>query len=200
MTRLAQSNFIQGGFYHIYNRSIHKQDLFSDISDYKRYLYRIKTYKDQHDISILAYCLMPNHIHMLIRQNGPEPVSTFIQKLHTAYSMYFNKKYNNVGHVFENRFKTKIVGDGDILAHLSRYIHLIPAKLVNKLPSYKWSSYSIYLSNSNDNLLDTNYVLNMFKTRKESSDETALKYKDFVKSYNGNFEEIHKVIFDYPDL
>ena len=108
MARLSQANFVQGGYYHIYNRGNRKQNIFHSSKDYSRYLEKLKDYKKKHDISILAYCLMPNHIHLLLRQNSPEPVSTFIQKLHTAYSMYYNKKYEQVGHIFQNRFKAKI--------------------------------------------------------------------------------------------
>jgi len=168
MSRVAQSNFIQGGFYHIYNRGIRKQDIFMDNKDYKRYLDRLKEYQNKHDLSILAYCLMPNHIHLLLRQDGPEPISTFVQKLHTAYSMYFNKKYKQVGHLFQGRFKAKIVGNDEYLRHLSRYIHLNPKKLVRKLSSYEWSSYPTYIGIKAENFLNTNFVLKMFQSKNEN--------------------------------
>src|SRR3989344_3048534 len=98
--RIPQSNFIQGGFYHIYNRGNNKQDIFRDNKDYKRYLEKLAEYKKKHNVSIIAYCLMPNHVHLLLRQNGPQPISDFIQQVHTAYSMYFNKRHQIVGHLF----------------------------------------------------------------------------------------------------
>ena len=200
MARLPQASFIQGGFYHIYNRGNRKQKIFLNDKDYKRYLDRLKEYKSKHDITILAYCLMPNHVHLILRQDGPEPISTFIQKLHTAYSMYFNKKYQQVGHVFENRFKTKIINKDEYLTHLSRYIHLNPKRLVKKLSSYRWSSYPAYLHEITDDLLDTNFVLKMFKSKNQTLEDAVNNYKDFVKAYDGNFEEIHEVIFDHPNL
>lgn len=201
MARLTQAHFVQGGYYHIYNRGNRKQKIFLNNKDYQRYLDRLKEYKDKHHVSILAYCLMPNHIHLLVRQNGPEPISNFIQKLHTAYSMYFNKKYEQVGHIFQDRFKAKIVGKDEYLMHLSRYIHLNPKKLVSKLPAYKWSSYSSYINSKNqDDILDTKFVLSMFKNKNQTFEDAQSVYKEFVKSYSGNFEEIHQVIFDYKNL
>ena len=140
MSRTPQSHFVQGGYYHIYNRGNRKQKIFLHDIDFRRYLAKLKEYKDKHNVTILAYCLMPNHVHFLLRQNSPEPVSTFVQKLHTAYSMYFNKKYEQVGHLFADRFKAKIVTKDEYLTHLSRYIHLNPAKLVNQLTAYTRSS------------------------------------------------------------
>jgi len=182
-----QANFFQGGYYHIFNRGIRKQNLFNDEKDYQRYITRLKEYKGKHHISILAYCLMPNHIHLLVRQDGPEPASKFIQRLHTAYTMYFNKKYGLIGHPFQSRFKAKIVDRDEYLMHLSRYIHLNPAKLVSKLPSYKWSSYPKYLEETDDQIPDTKLILSMFKTKNGSLEDARSSYKEFVRAQ----EQIH---------
>lgn len=194
---LPQANFIQGGFYHIFNRGIRKQNLFADDKDYKRYLDRMREYKDKHSISIIAYCLMPNHIHLLIRQNGPEPASAFVQRLHTAYTMYFNKKYDLVGHPFQSRFKAKMVGKDEYLRDLSRYIHLNPKKLVSKLPSYKWSSYPAYLKDSENNLADTKFILSMFKKKNGSQEEAINSYMEFVKSQGEYYDNITHLIFPH---
>lgn len=197
--RIPQSHFIQGGFYHVYNRGNRKQDIFLHTKDYNRYLDRLKEYKNKHFISVIAYCLMPNHIHLLLRQDGPDPVSTFIQRLHTSYTMYFNKKYNQNGHVFESRFKAKIVGSDDYLTHLSRYIHLNPKGMVKKLSAYEWSSYPAYLQKKTEDFLDTNFVLKMFRNKNQSTTDAANNYHEFVKAYSGNFEEINKIIFDFKN-
>ncbi len=196
-TRNQQSNFIQGGFYHVFNRGNRKQNIFLSDKDYKRYLEKMKEYRKKHNISILAYCLMPNHIHLLVRQNGPEPVSTFIQRLHTAYSMYFNKKYSQVGHIFQDRFKAKIIDRDEYLMHLSRYIHLNPAKIVTKLPSYKWSSYPTYLEEIEDDLTESKFVISMFKTKNGTFDEARNSYKEFVKSQEEYFDNISHLIFPH---
>lgn len=193
---LPQSNFIQGGFYHVYNRGIRKQNIFRESKDYLRYLERMQDYKDKHQVSIIAYCLMPNHIHLLLRQNGPKPASQFIQRLHTAYSMYFNKKYEEVGHLFQNRFKAKIISKDEYLMHLSRYIHLNPQKLVRKLPAYKWSSYPSYITQSGKNgLVDTKFVLSMFKKKKDSWEDAIFAYVDFVKIQKHNPQRINSILF-----
>lgn len=190
-----QSNFIQGGFYHIYNRGIRKQDIFIEKKDYQRYLDRMIEYKDRHHVSILAYCLMPNHVHLLIRQNGPEPASQFIQRLHTAYTMYFNKKYNLVGHPFQSRFKAKIITKDEYLMHLSRYIHLNPQKLVSKLPAYKWSSYPDYIKgNSDRGLVETKFVLSMFKRKNQQMEDAIRQYIEFTRAQQQS-QTLEKVLF-----
>lgn len=194
---LPQANFFQGGFYHIFNRGIRKQNLFNGDKDYQRYLDRLKEYKEKHNISLLAYCLMPNHVHLLIRQNGPKPASQFIQRLHTAYSMYFNKKYALVGHPFQGRFKAKLVDKDEYLMHLSRYIHLNPKKLVTKLPSYKWSSYPAYLEENSDSILDTKVVLSLFKTKNGDMERARESYKEFVRAQEEYFDNINHLIFPH---
>ncbi len=138
----------QGGYYHIYNRGNHRQDVFLEKADYIGYLERLRKYKEKHKISIICYCLMPNHFHLLVRQDGQSPLYKFIHSLHTSYSMYFNRKYDKVGHLFQNRFKQKEITDDKYLLQLSAYIHLNPltAGLVDKLEDYQWSSYLDYIN------------------------------------------------------
>ena len=195
MQRTPQSNFIQGGYYHIYNRGNRKQNIFLNEKDYKRYLAKLKEYRQKHNVTILAYCLMPNHVHFLLRQNSPEPVSTFIQKLHTAYSMYFNKKYEQVGHLFADRFKTKIVARDEYLTHLSRYIHLNPEKLVKKLTAYTWSSYPAYMGIKDDEITDTKFVLSFFKRKNDSNRDVINAYKYFVKEEAEDLNKIRHLLF-----
>ncbi len=181
MSRLAQSNFIQGGYYHVYNRGNRADNIFFDTKDYKRYLDRLKQYKKKHDVSVIAYCLMPNHLHLLLRQNGPKPISTFIQRVHTAYTMYLNNKHKTTGHVFESRYKAKIVNRDDLLSHLSRYIHLEPKTVVKRLPAYKWSSYPTYIGQTPDEITEPNIVLSMFKRKNQTQEDAILAYKLFVQ-------------------
>lgn len=195
--RLPQSNFVQGGYYHVFNRGNRKQNVFHQTRDYKRYLESLAKYKDRHDISILAYCLMPNHVHFLIRQNGPKPISAFFQRLHTAYTMYFNKKYGFTGHVFESRFKTKVVGRDEYLMHLTRYIHLNPKSLVTRLPAYKWSSYPTYLSQTKDEITEPNFVLSMFKRKNQTKEDAILSYKLFVRSEEIAHKSIDRLTFPH---
>ena len=194
MSRLPQSHYIQGGYYHVYNRGNHKQNIFLIEKDYKRYLEKLKEYKQKHNVTILAYCLMSNHVHFLLRQNSPEPVSTFIQKLHTAYSMYFNIKYATVGHLFADRFKAKIVARDEYITHLSRYIHLNPIKLVTKLTSYKFSSYPTYMGLIDDEITDTKFILSYFKRKNDSTTDVINAYRFFIKEEQ-DLQKIRDLIF-----
>ena len=196
MSKFPQSNFVQGGFYHIYNRGNNKQDIFKNNMDYKRYQTYLKQFKQKHNVSVIAYCLMPNHVHLLLRQNGPDPLSNFMQRVHTAYSMYFNKKYQLVGHLFQGPFKTKIIKRDEYLTHLSRYIHLNPQKLVTKLPSYKYSSYPVYIGANVDDLVDTKFVLPMFKRKNQTLQDAQLSYKLFVRSQALDITLIDHLTFD----
>lgn len=195
MPRTPQSHLVQGGYYHIYNRGNRKQKIFLGEKDFKRYLTKLKEYKDKHNVTILAYCLMPNHVHFLIRQNSPEPVSTFVQKLHTAYSMYFNKKYDTVGHLFADRFKAKIVAKDEYIIHLSRYIHLNCAKLVEKLTAYTWSSYPTYMGLSNDEITDSKFILSYFRRKNDSERDVINAYRYFVKEEEQDLNKIRHLLF-----
>src|SRR3989338_7697833 len=142
--------FIPNGHYHIYNRGHNKNPIFLQTKDYQRYLKRLEEYLKKHDVALLCYCLMPNHVHLLMRQNGDESIERFIHRLHTAYTMYFNKKYERIGAVFQGRFKAKLIETDEYLIHVSRYIHLNPLEILRaqgpalRLDKYPWSSLKEY--------------------------------------------------------
>ncbi len=159
-------NFASGQCYHLYNRGEGKQDIFLDDDDRRFFLMRLKEYlwpdKVQTKPSIggyirkplppgsfnlLAYCLMPNHFHLLIKQLTNLSISKLIARVCTSYSVYFNKKYERVGHVFQDQYKAVLVEHDSYLTWLSAYIHENPkvAGLVSNLEDYTWSSYKDYL-------------------------------------------------------
>ena len=172
--------FYKGGYYHIYSRGIEKRTIFQDDADYRRFLNKVKLYGDKYKISVLVYCLMPNHYHLLINQKTDLIVSLFIQRLNLAYSMYFNKRYERVGPLFQGRFKAKLIQTDEYLLHLSRYIHLNPRELLPKnkaLQIYIWSSYRTYLGLRHVDLLtDSSTILNYFSMTNPNRD-----YKKFVE-------------------
>lgn len=143
-----------GEYYHVYNRGNSKQDIFLDEQDYLIFqglLYLMNmgrritlresgssSYSYPRDITIVsigAYCLMPNHVHILIKQTIDGGISKYTQKLFTAYAMYFNKKYKRTGGLFEGVFKSKHVTNDTYLQYLYAYIHLNPLKIID--PSWK---------------------------------------------------------------
>ncbi|MEK7171235.1 MAG: transposase [Patescibacteria group bacterium] len=137
-----------GASYHLYNRGNGKQIIFFGDEDRRLYLGLLRKFAIETGFLVIAYCLMPNHVHLLVRQRGQDGPSKLISRLHTSYSMYFNKKFGKVGHLFQGRYKQKIVADDNYLVCLLSYIHLNPVKdqLTLKPESYEWSSYGEYRS------------------------------------------------------
>lgn len=113
--------FTQGHYYHIYNRGADRRSIFKEDENYAFVLRRVKEYAAQFSIAIIAYCLMPNHYHFLVRQDGDEPVSTLFQRVFNSYSKAFNKRYGRSGTLFEGRFQSIHVDQQGYLLHLCQY-------------------------------------------------------------------------------
>src|SRR3989338_1297505 len=111
---------------------------------------------------------MPNHIHLLIRQDGDESIDRFIHRLHTAYTMYFNIKYERIGSVFQGRFKAKLVETDEYMLQVSKYIHLNPLEILRaqgpalKLELYEWSSYPLYIGIKTSQFINSSEILDFF--------------------------------------
>lgn len=184
--------FTAQGYYHVYNRGHNKQSIFLDAKDYQRYLKRLREYLEKHEVTILAYCLMPNHIHLMLRQDGEELIDRFIHRLHTAYTMYFNKKYERVGAVFQGKFKAKLIESDEYLLHVSRYIHINPVELFDfqpqglalrlQLEKYPWSSYGEYIGGRSALISDPTVIRNYFSN---SPIHEKMTYRSFVEEYLG---------------
>jgi putative transposase len=186
MNNRDYKQFAKGGIYHIYNRGNLKENIFRGNEDYSFFTFRLRQYLFPEEellipgsriiplpekaFSLICYCLMPNHYHLLIRQNTDMPPSRLISKLATSYSKYFNAKYERVGHLFQGCYKqVPVVGNRQLL-WLSAYIHQNPkkAKLVSDPIRYDWSSYSDYLAEHAHTLVSgSDIILDQFKTRKE---------------------------------
>lgn len=180
-------------YYHIYNRGVEKRRIFIDTDDYRFFISllqrhlgassvddtRGKDYIKFENLSLLAYCLMPNHFHLMIYQgNEPQEFSKLLRSISTAYTMYFNKKYDRVGHLFQDRFKASRIHDDGYYLHITRYIHLNPRNPFE----YEWSSLPNYLGQRSDDWLDQGRVMGAFTNRQE--------YRDFVSDYAGHSEMI----------
>lgn len=179
-------------YYHIYNRGVEKRKIFLDDQDSGYFIHILKRhldgevhkdksgrpYRKHEDIDLLAYCLMPNHYHLLIYQGEDTVAFTkLIRSVATAYSHYFNKKYGRVGHLFQDRFKASRVDNDAYLAHISRYIHLNPANPFG----YKWSSLSNYVKPNNDSWVKSGKIIEQFTS---SSDYVA--FVNDYKSYKSD--------------
>lgn len=136
-------------YYHIYNRGNQKQDIFRDESDYLYYLKKLQAVLEKRSFALICYCLMPNHIHLIVQQRDDDSPVQLIASLHTSYSMHFNYKYHTVGHLFQDRYKQRVIENDDYMKSLIAYIHLNPvkARICAYPKEYQWSSYREYASN-----------------------------------------------------
>lgn len=202
---------VENGYYHIYNRGVEKRIIFQDERDYKVFLGYLKEYLSPppkpediiktfilqgttfkgvarqpnnyfHKIELIAYCLMPNHFHLLIKQIEKGSMSSFMKSISTRYSMYFNKKYDRVGSLFQNIYKAVNVLDEEYILHLSRYIHLNPAEYTKDLTK-AYSSYVEYLGKRKTEWIKPRVVLDYFNNAKQDVFKTKNNYKDFVEKY-----------------
>ncbi len=135
-----------GTYYHLYNRGNNKQKIFRGHLDYIFYLKRLKSVLEKCKFDLVCYCLMSNHVHLVVKQSNEIAPAKFISSLHTSYSMVFNKKYGLVGHLFQDRYKQKIIKSDEYMKALIAYVHLNPvtAKLSKFPKNYCWSSYLEY--------------------------------------------------------
>lgn len=156
--------------YHIYNRGLNKERIFNQAKDYERFLAKADEYKKKYDIQIIAWGLVPNHFHMLVRAVGlgvrtPNQITSFFLKLQQSHAMYFKNKYEKIGPVFQGRFRAKTVKDEEYLIKLLHYIHSQPSH--HKICSdWDWPYTSLYhyISRSPDSdLISVDDYYNSFK-------------------------------------
>ena len=156
MARTARL-FIANACYHIMVRANQGSPVFRDEADFGYYLKLMHKYKIRCDCLIYAYCLMKNHVHILLEAPlGLRSMSSFMHGINQSYAMMFNKKYAQVGHVWQNRYKNFVVLKDDYLVSLISYIELNPlrANIVLKPEDYRWSSYSARALGKKDIILD----------------------------------------------
>jgi putative transposase len=192
--------FGEGAYYHIYNRSNNKEKIFLCKEDFNFFLLKLKQnlFPDKilsrmrslpsNSFSLVCYCLMPNHYHLLIRQNTDIPTSKLLQRICTSYSMYFNKKYQKSGHVFQAKFKQVTIDTDKYLLWLCAYIHQNPAVagIVKSPVEYQWSSYGEFIkSDINSDLCQKSIILDQFKN--------SLEFAKFV-------DDSYKIIRERKDI
>lgn len=201
-------NFAPGAIVHVYNRGNNREKIFHEQNDYKAFLFRIglalgiepeilqresflsipysriRIDADKNLFKIHAFCLMPNHFHLLIEQIGNVPISKFISKICTSYAMYINKKHQRIGHVFQDKFKAVLIEDSPQLMWTAAYIHMNPVKdgIVKHPSEYLWSSYNDYASNINLPIITKELLLDTFGNQKSFIKQTLIySAKVYVK-------------------
>ena len=187
--------FANGEYYHVFNRGVEKRLTFitkyeflravDSMSFYRfanlsiRYSKYLALNKDKKaeflkgldggdlQVEVVAYCLMGNHFHLLLKQLKDNGIVKFMAKFTNSYTKYFNTKHERVGPLFQGVFKAVHVGYDEQLLHLTRYIHLNPVLgfivKAEELENYPWSSYPEYLGNINSNLVNKSKILRFFK-------------------------------------
>ncbi|MCF7870455.1 MAG: transposase [Candidatus Omnitrophica bacterium] len=212
---------VNGEIYHIYTKSIAGFKIFRNKSEYERMRklfshYRVdkpllrfsnflgiknkKAFFQKHFsskkylVKIVAYCIMPTHIHLILKQVKKNGISIFMQNILNSYSRYFNLKNKRKGPLWESRFENKLIDRDEYLLHLSRYIHLNPVskELVDRPEDWKYSSYRQYLGLIDDS---RDWVSSFF----DYTDMDSCSYREFVEDnidYQRSLEKIKNLILE----
>lgn len=215
--------FAENEYYHIYSRGVEKRKIFLNIKDHNRFVallyimnqnasFRMDNFLQMHKnnlskifeekreetlVSILGYCLMPNHFHLILHEHAEGGISKFMGKLLTAYSMYFNTKYERSGPLFTHPFRSEHISNEPQYMYIFSYVHLNPISIIDKkwkkngikdkkeakeyLEKYQFSSYPDFLGNNRpeSSILNLSFV-------PEYIQEMELSFKTFEETYNAN--------------
>ena len=190
-------------YYHVYNRGASKQVIFHDDADYRQFMYLLKRhlcpkpiqdkfgreYKHLYKkIRLVAYCLMPNHFHLLLFNLEKDGMEQLIRSITTAYSMYYNKKYDHSGRLFQGTYKASLIESEPYLQHICRYIHRNPR-------DYKTYPYSSYIPSVKK--YKTEWLSNMLF--EDIFEGTIKEYEDFVADYEDYKDSISEISIDLAD-
>lgn len=185
MSRKAREKSASG-IYHIIWRGANRQEIFHDEEDCIKFLDIIEKYKKKSEMSVYAWCLMSNHVHLLLKE-GKEDISITMKRIGVSFVLYYNWKYRTTGHLYQDRFKSENVEDTKYFLTVIRYIHHNPVKagIINRVDEWRWSSCLGYYDKNYHpgNLLDKDFILNMF-----SPDITIAKerFKAFNEKQNND--------------
>ena len=229
---MTRPQFTTGEIYHIYNRGVEKRKIFYNDKDRFRFIHSMFEFNDEAPalnihyyfgttkkvktptrrtllVEILSFCLMPNHYHLLVRQEKDNGITLFMRKLGTGYTNYFNKKYKRVGPLFQGKCKATLVHRESHLIYLPHYIHLNPLDLIMPewrslkvrntkraltfLTSYRWSSYLDYINKHNfPSLINRDLILNLYA----DSSNYAAELEEWLESID--FEPIQDIVIENP--
>lgn len=231
---MMRPKFAANGIYHIYNRGVEKRKVFLEDSDYFRFIHDLFEFNDSEPsqklyipkqfsevglpkrdtprklfIEIMAFCLMPNHFHLLVRQKQEKGITEFMRKLGTGYTNYFNQKYQRVGALFQGKFKAVHINQENHFVHLPYYIHLNPLDLIMPewrkrelkdfsralkfLENYQWSSYLDYIGKKNfPSVTQRSFLTQFFNGESQYKKDMIQWLKEL------NIEDIRTLILEQP--
>ena len=209
---MRKIKFVNGEFYHVCNRGVDKRSIFENQYDVRRFYQSMEEFntinpigslyessflddkiiakrKTKRLVNIVAYCLNPNHYHLVLEQLHENGISQFMHRLNGGYTWYFNKKYQRIGGLFQGPYKAILITDDNYLLHLSRYIHLNPSEYTDNLTE-TYSSYADYLGLRKTKWVKPDFILNFFNKEIAPEFKKVNSYKDFVENYNKDPVEI----------
>jgi putative transposase len=185
--------FAAGQYYHIYNHAVGQELLFHTPANYEYLLRLVKRHAPASGATVIAYCLMPNHYHFLLRQEGDAPLSKFINVLFNGYVQAINRQQRRKGPLFASRFRHVWIDCEEYITHLCRYIHLNPvkAKLVARANDWPYSNFCDWVGERSGTLKDEAFIREHFPTAED--------YRQFVTDWQDELkarEEIRRYLWD----
>lgn len=189
--------YSQSGCYHIVIKGVGNQILFEDDNDCRKFLFYLKKFKKQMDVKIIGFCLMENHVHLILRTEG-KLVSRFMQKLEISYAYYFNVKYQREGPVFNGRFKSEPIENDVYMLTAFRYVVRNPEKAgICRFNEYLWSSFSeIYAAKDSKKVFsvtDTDIISSFFENESD-----FMRFLNITNDKN-SFIDLKKKAFFHMD-
>lgn len=175
----------QSRVYHVMMRGNERKNIFLNDEDKAKFLDIIYEKKKVSRFNLYAYCLMDNHIHLIISENK-DSLARIMKRVNTSYAYYFNKTYIRIGHLFQDRFRSEPIENDNYLLAAARYVHNNPVKanMVKNVEDYKWSSYKLYLEVSRrSNIIDKDMIFGIFSEDKEKAIEA---FKEFTNKPNSD--------------
>ncbi len=212
--RNVVKTYVENGYYHIYSRGVEKREIFLSEQDCVVFLHYLKLYLSpveelmlliqpglriqrfiplnlSAEIDLLSFALMPNHIHLQIKQHTKDGIIKLMRRLLTSYVMYFNKRYDRVGSLFQGTYKAVFIEQDAYLLHLSRYIHLNPINLkTSDINFIDFSTYPYYLGERRASWVKPQEILSYFKTTQKHDYKDVPSYQSFIEDYELDSQEI----------
>lgn len=197
MSRIARKD-LNASFFHVMSQGINKEKIFYKECYRKKYLSLMKENEKDYNLEIIAYCVMSNHVHMLIYTEQINELSKFMRIINTSYARYFNWSEDRVGYVFRDRFKSEPILDEKYLWQCIKYIHKNPvkAKMVLKCEDYEFSSYNDYKKQTGvakNKILNTIFGSENYFSNIEQADE----FLGFIEDENNKEEIMEEYIRDF---
>lgn len=180
--------------YHIVQKGNNGQKIFKEGKDFEKFLSLIRRYIEKFETEIYHYCLMPTHIHLLLKMFKKEILAKMMQSILQSYRFYYGKKYDYAGYLYQGRYRSKLVQNDSYLLECGRYIERNPvrASLVKSADEYKWSSCIFYTSNLKSDIITEDPL---YSSLGENKKECRRLYKEYV-SVPRSYEEIIDKEFD----